>query len=50
MNLILLLVTILGFMYYFNKNRNKDLSWDVTSENLANCKRVCNGDKCEIKC
>lgn len=44
-----LVIICLIYLYYYNKN-NKELSWNVTSEINANCKRVCNGDKCEIIC
>ncbi len=45
-----LIILVIFFIYYTNKNKN-ELSWSVSStENNSNCKRVCNGDKCDIKC
>lgn len=44
------LIFICFIFYYYNKKNKTELSWKVTSENNANCKRVCNGDKCDVVC
>lgn len=50
------LIFICLFFYYYNKKNKtnktdkKELSSNITSENNANCKRVCNGDKCDVVC